>query len=364
MKARDLAGAGVSVWFIPQIYKHPTIPYFVDMKNYRWGIIGPGKIARKFAQALPLAGHSQLHAVASRDGRRAEEFAREFNAPHFYDSYEALVKDPDIDAIYIATPHAFHCDQAILCLNHGRPVLCEKPMALSHHQVQKMVKAARENNTFLMEAMWTRFLPHMEKILKLIREGAIGDIQYVRADFGFAGPYHVDNRLFNLSLGGGSLLDIGIYPLFLCLMVLGEPQKILATGALAPTGADMSSHALLQYRTGATAVISSTFGCQTSITAEIAGTEGIIQIPAAWYKNDQFTLRRPAPAGSPASTVIEPETFQVEPMVNGFEYEIRELMVCVDKGFIESPVMSHEFSLLLSRTMDEIRRQIGVVYPA
>jgi len=333
------------------------------MKNYRWGIIGPGKIAKKFAMALPLAGNAQLEAVASRDGRRAEEFAREFNAPRYYDSYEALAKDPNIDAVYIATPHAFHCDQAILCLTHGKPVLCEKPMALSNNQVQKMVQAAKHNNTFLMEAMWTRFLPHMEKILELIRDGQLGDIMYVRADFGFAGPYHPDNRLFNLDLGGGALLDIGIYPLFLCLLLLSEPQQILATGALAPTGADMSSHALLQYPKGATAVISSTFSCQTSITAEIAGTEGIIQIPAAWYKNDHFTLRRPAPAGSSASTIVESETFQLEPMVNGFEYEIRELMTCVDKGLIESPGMSHNFSLLLSRTMDEIRRQVGVVYP-
>jgi predicted dehydrogenase len=334
------------------------------MKNYKWGIIGPGKIARKFAAALPLAGNAKLHAVASRDGRRAEEFAREFNAARHYDSYEALAKDPDIDAVYIATPHAFHCEQAILCLNHGKPVLCEKPMALSQPQVRQMIEAARRNNTFLMEAMWTRFLPHMEKISKLISEGQLGEIQYIRADFGFAGPYHTGNRLFDLNLGGGSLLDIGIYPLFLCLFLLGEPQQILATGALAPTGADMSAHAILQYSTGASAVISSTFACQTSITAEIAGTGGIIQIPAAWYKNDQFTLRRPAPAGSPASTVIEPETFQLEPMVNGFEYEIRELMTSVDKGLIESPGMSHEFSLLLSGTMDEIRHQIGVVYPA
>ncbi|HEY4206257.1 MAG TPA: Gfo/Idh/MocA family oxidoreductase [Puia sp.] len=334
------------------------------MKNYRWGIIGPGKIAKKFAAALSLAGNAQLEAIASRDGRRAEEFAMTFNASRSYDSYESLAKDPNIDAVYIATPHAFHCQQAIICLNHGKPVLCEKPMALSRNQVQQMVQAARDNNTFLMEAMWTRFLPHMEKVLELIRQGELGSIQYVRADFGFAGPYQTDNRLFNLDLGGGSLLDIGVYPLFLCLLLLGQPQQVLATGQLAPTGADMSCHALLQYATGATAVVSSTFGCQTSITAEIAGTGGIIEIPSAWYKNHRFSLRRPAPAGGSASDITEPETFQLEPVVNGFEYEIRELMNCVDKGLIESPAMSHDFSLLLSGTMDEIRRQLGVVYPA
>jgi predicted dehydrogenase len=323
------------------------------MKNYRWGIIGPGKIANKFAVALTLAGGAQLEAIASRDGSRAREFAEKFNVPRYYDSYEALVKDPDIDAIYVSTPHAFHCEQTILALTHGKPVLCEKPMALTRREVEKMVRAAHDNKVFLMEAMWTRFLPHTQKILQLVHTGELGAIKYVRADFGFAGPYHPDNRLFNLALGGGALLDIGVYPLFLCLLLLGEPQNILATGQLAATGADESCHALLQYKEGATAILSSTFAAQTSITAEIAGTEGLIQIPSAWYKNDHFTLKRPG-AG--------PETFQLEPMVNGFEYQIRELMQCVDKGLIESPSMSHDFSLLISGTMDEIRRQIGVRY--
>lgn len=294
-----------------------------------------------------------MEAIASRDGSRAREFAEKFNVPRYYDSYEALVKDPDIDAIYVSTPHAFHCEQTILALTHGKPVLCEKPMALTRREVEKMVRAAHDNKVFLMEAMWTRFLPHTQKILQLVHTGELGAIKYVRADFGFAGPYHPDNRLFNLSLGGGALLDIGVYPLFLCLLLLGEPQNILATGQLAATGADESCHALLQYKEGATAILSSTFAAQTSITAEIAGTEGLIQIPSAWYKNDHFTLKRPG-AG--------PETFQLEPMVNGFEYQIRELMQCVDKGLIESPSMSHDFSLLISGTMDEIRRQIGVRY--
>ena len=329
------------------------------MKNYRWGIIGPGKIANKFAVALTMTENATLHAVASRDAGRAREFGERHNASKIYDSYEALAGDPDIDAVYVATPHAFHCEQAILCLNHGKPVLCEKPLALSRGQVEKMVQAARDNKVFLMEAMWTRFLPHTRKILQLIAEGELGTIRYVRADFGFSGPYSPDNRLYNLSLGGGALLDIGVYPLFLCLAILGRPQHILAAGDLAPTGADESSHALLRYEDGATAIISSTFTCQTSITAEIAGTAGSIRIPTAWYKNDHFTLHRP---GVGTATGSE-ERFQLEPMVNGFEYQASELMECVEKGMIESPSMSHDFSLLLSGTMDEIRRQIGVHYP-
>ena len=304
--------------------------------------------------ALKLAGGATLQAVASTNRDRAREFAERYGAVSYYDSYEQLVKDPEIDAVYISTPHAFHFDHVLLCLAHGKPVLCEKPLALSNRQVQRMVQAARESNTFLMEAMWTRFLPLMEKILQLIHSGQLGTIKYIRADFGFAGAFHPENRLFNLALGGGALLDIGVYPLFLCLLLLGEPDTIRASGHLASTGADDSVHAFLGYQNGASAVMSATFVCQTSITAEIAGTEGMIQLPSPWYKNDTLTLLRPGQ---------EPQTLKVEPMVNGFEYEIRELMACVDKGLIESPSMPHSFSLTLSKVMDAIRSQIGVRYP-
>lgn len=304
--------------------------------------------------ALRLAGNAELAAVASTNIDRAREFAERYGAARYYNNYEQLAMDPDIDAIYVATPHAFHFDNVLLCLAQRKPVLCEKPLALSHSQAERMVKAARENNTFLMEAMWTRFLPLMRTTLELIREGRLGTIKYVRADFGFAGAFHPDNRLFNLNLGGGALLDIGVYPLFLCLLLLGEPETIQASGHLASTGADESVYAWLGYKDGASAILSATFSLQTSITAEIAGTEGLIQLPSPWYKNDKLVLQRPN----------EPDqTFQLEPMVNGFEYEIRELMACVDKGLIESPSMPHSLSLLMSKTMDAIRSQIGVVYP-
>ena len=324
------------------------------MKTYKWGIIGPGKIANKFAMALRLAGNAELTAVASTNMDRAREFAERYGAARYYDNYEQLVEDPDIDAIYVATPHAFHFDHVLLCLTHHKPVLCEKPLALSNRQVQRMVQSSRDHNTFLMEAMWTRFLPLMEKVLELVHNGQLGTIKYIRADFGFAGAFHPENRLFNLDLGGGALLDIGVYPLFLCLLLLGEPDTIRAGGHLASTGADDSVHAFLGYQNGSTAIMSATFVCQTSITAEIAGTEGMIQLPSPWYKNDSLTLLRPGQ---------EPRTIQVEPMVNGFEYEIRELMACVEKGLIESPLMSHSFSLTMSKVMDTIRGQIGVKYP-
>lgn len=324
------------------------------MNPIKWGIIGPGKIAKKFAVALTLAGGAKLQAVASRDGSKARSFAQEYGAPTHYDNYEALVKDPEIDAVYIATPHGFHFDHTILCLRHNKPVLCEKPMALYHEQVQRMVMAARDNQTFLMEAMWTRFTPTMNKVLSLIGEGRLGSIKYIRADFGFKGPYSPDNRLFNLSLGGGSLLDIGIYPLFLSLQILGAPDHIRASGHLASTGADESCQAILQYDTGSAGTIYSSFAAQTSISAEIAGTEGMIQLPTPWHKTETFTLLRPGE---------DPEVFQLPPMPNGFEFQIREVARCLENGWIESPMMSHEFSLLMSSTMDEIREQIGVKYP-
>jgi predicted dehydrogenase len=327
------------------------------MKTYKWGILGPGKIANKFAVALTMAGNARLEAVASRDSARAREFAVAHGATRWYDNYEQLAADPAIDAVYIATPHGFHAEHALLCLRHGKAVLCEKPMALSNKQVREMVDAARSGGCFLMEAMWTRHLPIMEKTLELVREGRIGSIRFIRADFGFLAPFDPAGRLYNLRLGGGSLLDIGVYPLFLCLQLLGEPDSIRAAGHLAPTGADETCHAILQYRDGRSAVFSSTLACPTSITAEICGTEGLIQLPSPWYKNDSLVLR----TGS-SQKESKPETIQLEPMLNGFEYQIREVTQCLEQGLIESPKMPHAFSLTMSKVMDAIRGQIGVKY--
>jgi predicted dehydrogenase len=321
--------------------------------KYKWGIIGPGKIANKFAVALGLAEGAILEAVASRNAGRAKDFATKFGAARFYSSYEELAADPSIDAVYIATPHGYHCEHALLCLQKGKAVLCEKPLALSNRQVQVMVDASRENNAFLMEAMWTRWLPLMDKVSELIHSGQLGTVKHIRADFGFKAPFDPDSRLYNLALGGGSLLDIGVYPLFLVLYLLGEPDTIRAAAHLAPSGADETCQALFQYADGRSAVISSTLACQTSITAEIAGTEAMIRIPSPWYKNDRLMLERKGE---------EPRIFSLTPMVNGFEYEIVETMRCLDKGLIESPGMSHSFSLTMSRIMDIIRAQCGVVY--
>jgi predicted dehydrogenase len=331
-----------------------------------WGIIGPGKIANKFALALKLVPGARLGAVASRDLAKAVAFADKHgdaagghgDAVRVFDNYEALAADPGIDAIYVATPHGFHAEHALLCLRQGKAVLCEKPLALSALEVESMIAASREHRAFLMEAMWTRFIPLMGAVMELVDSGQIGVVKYIRADFGFLSLFNPEGRLYNMRLGGGSLLDIGIYPLYLCLQLLGEPNRITAVGRLAPTGSDETCHAILQYSEGesasaATAVISSTLTCQTSLTAEIAGDEGMIRIPSPWYKNDRFEWNR---TGEPVVTV------QLEPMVNGFEYQIAEVMRCMELGLIESPALPHAFSRMMAKTMDAIRAQIGVRY--
>ncbi|HEV2354249.1 MAG TPA: Gfo/Idh/MocA family oxidoreductase [Puia sp.] len=323
------------------------------MQPLRWGILGPGKIAVKFAAALRLAGDAVLKAVASRDRDRAFNFASAHGAERFYDSYERLAADPDIDAIYIATPHGYHAEHSEICLRQRKAVLCEKPMALNAGEVSRMIAASRDNGVFLMEAMWTRFIPLMGQVSALIDEGRIGEPKYVRADFGFPAPYQPDSRLYNLRLGGGSLLDIGVYPLFLCLYLLGRPDGIVASGHLAASGADDVCDAIFGYRDGRSALIHSTLTCQTSLTAEIAGTEGSIRIPSPWYKNDRLHWNL---SGHPEQTIM------VDPMVNGFEFQIREVHRCLAAGQIESPYMSHNFSLMMSQTMDAIRSQIGVKY--
>ncbi|HWB90682.1 MAG TPA: Gfo/Idh/MocA family oxidoreductase [Puia sp.] len=323
------------------------------MRTTTWGIIGPGKIANKFATALTMVEDARLGAIASRDAGKAREFAAKHGASNVYNDYTALAADPGIDAIYVATPHGFHAEHSILCLQNGKAVLCEKPLALNAGEVEQMIAASQRHNAFLMEAMWTRFLPIMRNIMELVSSGQIGEIKYIRADFGFYAAFDPSGRLFNIRLGGGSLLDIGIYPLFLCLQLLGEPAKIVAAGRLSPSGSDETCHAILQYPDGANAVISSTLSCQTSLTAEIAGTAGMIRIPTSWYKNDRFEWN---PTGE------APRSVQLEPMVNGFEYQVRECQQCIAQGKIESPSLPHSFSLMMARTMDTIRSQIGVRY--
>jgi predicted dehydrogenase len=322
-------------------------------KIYRWGIIGPGKIAEKFAAAIQNMPNSVLHGVASRDIERARQFAEKYKASKSYGSYEELACDSGIDAVYIATPHTFHRDHALLCLENKKPVLCEKPMSVSYNSTLEIVNAAKKNNTFLMEAMWTRFLPIIDKTLELIKNGEIGEIKHVRADFGFMVPFDPASRLYNIQLGGGSLLDVGVYPLFLCLLLLGKPDNIKSFAHLSSTGADETINAIMYYNNGCMAAIHSSIIAQSPITADISGTKGTISLQKPWYKGTEIIIQQ---YGNASRNIPVPYTG------NGFEYEITEVMNCLDKGLAESSLLPTGFSLQMSKLVDEICHQCNIRY--
>jgi predicted dehydrogenase len=319
----------------------------------RWGIIGLGKIANKFAEAVGNVDGVELYAVASRNGESAATFAKKYNATCCYENYEHLAKDPKVDIVYIATPHAFHKDHTLLCLNNLKPVLCEKPLAHKYSDVRTMIEVSRSRKVFMMEAMWTRFLPPVNKALDLIKEGQIGEVKKVKADFGFQSPFDPKSRLYDMSLGGGSLLDVGVYPLFLALTILGEPIDIKTTAKLSSTGADEEFHALMQYP-NAEAEVSSSIVSNTKLEALITGTEGTISFLSPWYRQTSIVLTKKD--GSK-------KEFSFDYSGNGFEYQIREAMNCLKSGAIESSTMPHGFSLLQSKILDELCKQCGIVYP-
>lgn len=323
-------------------------------RTYSWGILGPGKIAHRFAEAIRNVPGASIYAVASRDKKRAKEFAATYDIPVVHDDYEALVKDQAVDVIYIATPHSFHREHAVMCLNSKKPVLCEKPLSVNYKTSLEIVMAARNNNTFMMEAMWTRFMPATLKVLELIKDGKIGDVKYVRGDFGYRYPFDPASRVYDLKLGGGSILDVGIYPLFLSLLILGKPDEIKSFALLSPTGSDELANAMLYYKDGCIASILSATTVDTPITAEIMGTEGTIALPSSWYQTKSLTLLK---IGE------EPQQIDVSYDGNGFEFQIQEVMQCLDLGEKESSLMPLDFTLLLSKTMDEICTQCGVTYP-
>lgn len=323
------------------------------MKTYNYGIIGPGRIANSFCKALQRTERVNIYGVASRDTQRAKDFAQTFGATKTYSSYEAIAQDPDIDVIYIATPHVFHADQAITCLRNKKPVVCEKPLTLDHATTSKVVQAARDNKTFLLEGMWSRFNPAVRMAKELIEAGTIGEVRHLTADFGFKKDYDPKSRLYDLALGGGSILDVGVYPLFLALFVLGKPDSIQTNAHLAPTGADASCGFTLHYKYGATAQLFSSMIVETRKDAEISGTRGSIVIQTPWYKSMGLIVAR---EGQPEERIPLPYPG------NGFEFQIEEVTRCLDLGLTESPLMTHEFTLLKALISDEILKQAGVKY--
>jgi predicted dehydrogenase len=321
----------------------------------RWGIIGPGKIAARLADSFSLVSNAQLTAVASRDIRRAEAFAAAYSIRSVYGSYPQLVNDPEVDIVYVATPHSFHHEQSLLALRHGKAVLCEKPMTLNFRQTSELVQEARGRKVFLMEAMWSRFFPALIKAEELIRNGSVGALRFMSSDFGFAAPYHAEGRVFNPALGGGSWLDVGVYPLFLTLWLMGKPDRLSSFARLSPTGADETVSALLNYTDGRIAHLLSSVVADSPKEAVILCTEGRITLHSAWHKSDRVTLRLNSG---------KEEVFSFPHAGNGFEYQVRHVTECLQKGLTESPLMTHGLSLAMAEVSDEVRRQCGIRYPA
>ena len=323
-------------------------------KTFNWGIIGLGKIAAKFAEDLKLVNGARLHAVASRSEDRSREFAGRFGVPNYYGSYEGIVTCPDLDAVYIATPHASHAENTLLCLRNRIPVLCEKPFAMNTREVETMIAAAREFDTFLMEALWTRFIPSTQKVLSMIAEGTIGKVLSVKADFGFKAKMDPAWRLYNRDLGGGSLLDIGIYPAFLATLLLGNPSEIKAIADIGETMVDEECGAVLLYEGGQMAHIHSTIKADTKTEAFIYGEKGNIYMHTRWHHTDSISLHLNGE---------RPVDYRFEIKGKGYGYEAEEVMSCIAAGKKESAALPLQFSLDLIRLLDQIRREAGISYP-
>ena len=319
----------------------------------RWGILGPGHIAHKFAKDLQTLPDAQLYAVASTDQQRADEFAQQYGMSHAFGTYDDLLTLPDLDVVYVATPHVKHHDNVLMLLNGSVAVLGEKPFAMNSGQVQDMVDTARTKQVFLMEALWSRFMPVLQRARQLVDDGAIGTVTGVRADFGFAAPYLPDRRLFNKALGGGSLLDIGIYPLFWSYLMLGMPETVKASATFGQTGVDEQCGMVLTYPNGELAVLDSTLRTATPCEALVHGTSGQIRVHGRWHETESLTLERHGQ---------DPELITIPRQTFGYDYEAAHVMQCLAEGRTESSVWSLTDSLNLITLLDTVRAEAGIVY--
>ena len=322
-------------------------------KTIQWGIIGLGSIANKFATDLSSVEDSQLVAVASRSQQKAAKFAFKYNSKKAYDSYEKLVKDSQVDAVYIATPHCFHKEHTLLCLRHKKAVLCEKPFAMNLQDVTEMVEVAKEHNVLLMEALWTFFLPHFNYVIDVVKSEKFGKLKSLEADFGFFHPYNIEHRLFNKQLGGGSLLDIGIYPIFVALSSLGKPKSIAAAATFFDNGADSSCSLIFDY--GITkAYLKSSLLEETPTEAIFTFEDAVVKLNTRFHESPIVTIYKDE----------KQEMLDFNYKTFGYSYEIAHFSQLIREGKKQSNIMTFEFSKKLISTMDEVREIISLEYDA
>ena len=322
-------------------------------KKIKWGIIGCGNIADKFASDLSIIEDAELFAVASRSEEKAKDFQLKHHAKKSYGSYDELLSDKEIDIVYIATPHSSHAEWSIKAMEQNKHVLCEKPLAINKNEALAMIETSKRSNRFFMEALWTRFNPSFVEIKKLINKGVIGDVKYVNADFSFKSDKPLNSRVLDLDLGGGAILDIGIYPAFLAYSILGIPEEVLAKSIFhEETKCDMQTSMIFHY-TNAQAVLYSSFTSKSDMVAKISGTEGQIHIHSQWHVPQGFTLIKND----------QKEIFELPTKGIGFSHEIMECHHCIRENQIESEIWSHQNSLDLISILDGVREQVGLKYP-
>lgn len=326
------------------------------MKNtekVKWGIIGLGNIAHQFAKELMLVEGTLITAVASRNLGKAQEFADKYNCKKAYASYDEIINDDEIDILYIATPHDSHAALTIKALQNNKHVLCEKPIALNYNDALQMIDASKKNNKFFMEAFWTRFNPSVQEAFYKIKNGEIGEVKYINADFAFLAEKLEGNRMTDIKLGGGSLMDIGVYPLFLSYLLLGIPKEIVAKSNFHESGADLQTSMILQYD-NAQAVLHSSFVSTSNMEATISGSEGRITLSPLWFMPQSYALIKDN----------HKINYSWPTLGKGYTYEIMECHKCIKENRIESSLWSHQNSLDLIKIVDEVRNQIGLVYPS
>jgi predicted dehydrogenase len=329
------------------------MPGMVD-RTVRWGILATGGIAAKFTEDLALVADAEVVAVGSRTAAAAQTFAQRYGIPRAYGSWAQLAEDPEVDVVYVATPHSAHHAAALTCIEAGKAVLVEKPLTLDVPTAEALVAAARARGTFLMEAMWMRCLPGIRRLAELVAEGAIGEVTTVLADFGLPGPYPATHRLRDRALGGGALLDLGIYPVSLAHLLLGSPSTVLATARLTPEGVDQNTAVVLAYPGAAQAVLSCGFVGGTPCGASVTGTRGRIDLPERFHRPQRLRVHRPE-----GTEVVE------APIEGwGYHFEAVEVGRCLRAGLGESPLVPLDSSVAVLSILDAVREQIGVHYPA
>ncbi|MDO8645825.1 MAG: Gfo/Idh/MocA family oxidoreductase [Candidatus Planktophila sp.] len=324
------------------------------MKNFRWGILGTGGIAQAFVEDLSRAEGHRVVAVGSRSINSAQKFASTIIGATAYGTYEDLVADESVDAIYVATPHPMHEEHSLLAMNAGKPVLCEKPFAMSAIQAQSMINASHINGVALLEAMWTRYLPHIAMVRQILRSNVLGQIQTVEADHGQRLADQGIARLVDPHLGGGALLDLGIYPISFAHLILGAPAYITARAVMTDRGVDAQTSAIFDYNNGAQAIINTTMIAQTPCRAVVSGLLGRLEIDRTFYNPSSMRV-----VLFDGTTTEYPNSYSG----HGLREQAIEMARVVRAGILESPLMPHHESISVMKSMDEIRSQIKLKYP-